>query len=251
LAQRLEAEEMEVSGEPLLTGPGDGMLAFHSDVHFSQVVAIEAQFASRPAPTEEAIVALVPEIAAGFRALGWKTKMSAEADHAARCLEEAARSGGTNTLLCAHAVINRGINLYTQEQNGPYKVGFLYKTLNARLRGPKEIQSGSYGTVLPVLKEACGELWPFAELLWEGLKLMLPTHDEFLYRGARVAKGVVERYRGCVGRELVFPAFSSFTLDLKVALSFPPQNPQQPNQGRTRSTCCSSFGNTTDRRSWA
>jgi hypothetical protein len=80
----------------------------------------------------------------------------------------------------AHAVIGRGISLYTQEQNGQYKVGFIYKTLNARLCGAKKVQRGNYEASMAVLREVCGELWPYAELLWKGLKLMMPTDQTYL-----------------------------------------------------------------------
>jgi hypothetical protein len=92
VAQHLEEQEA-ASGVPLLSGKDDGMLSFHPNVHFSRVAALEAQFASRPPPPEEAIVALVPSVAAGFRSFGRIQGKAADGDPAARFLEEAARWG--------------------------------------------------------------------------------------------------------------------------------------------------------------
>lgn len=153
---------------------------------------------------------------------------------AASAIEMAAKSHPNAPEESANKVLETCVKLYTQESNG---VNFVYKEVNRLLRNVESFE-GNMMMLRKAVQSACGRLNTYVFLLWEGLKQFYPAKPVSqsrlmrpLYRGMRLPLTAYRALCLQVGRYIVMPGFTSFSLEHDVALRFPvnvpPADPQR------------------------
>jgi FtsZ-binding cell division protein ZapB len=116
------------------------------------------------------------------------------------------------------------LRIYSREERDG-SPGPLYIEINRRLRTIPVIARRDWASAAAALESACGELAPFAHLVWYGLrtgfKLSPPTGETmWVYRGVVLPPGALRAYRECVGKFIAWGSFASFSTSRSVATRF-------------------------------